>query len=77
MRTKHDIQDNQVKTDLVFELVNLKIREDTCFLERGQVQDDFKDGSASFSLRVSCPDLREDRGSDHSDDGSSIPVVYV
>jgi hypothetical protein len=57
--------------------VNFKIWEQPCFLERGQVKDDFKDGSGSFALRVNRPDLRQDRGSDRSNDGSSIPVVHV
>jgi hypothetical protein len=33
--------------------------------------------SVSFALCVSSPDLRQDRGSDRSNDGSSIPVVLV
>jgi hypothetical protein len=66
-----------MKTDLVFKLMNLEIRKQPSFLECGQVKDDFKDGSAPFSLRVSSPDLCEDRGSDGSNDGSSIPVVLV
>jgi hypothetical protein len=75
-----------MQPDLVFELARVarevlsyeqEVREDTGFLERGQVQDDLKDGSASLVLCVSSPDLREDRGSDGSDDGSSIPVVQV
>jgi hypothetical protein len=79
-----------MQTDLVFELarvarevlsyeqeVNLKIREDTGFLERGQVKNNLKDGPASFALCVSCPDLCQDHGSDGPNDGSSIPVVHV
>ena len=71
MNTDHDVQDNQMQTNLVFELarvarevlsyeqeMNLKVWKQSGFLERGQVKDDFKDWPASFALRVSCPDLR-------------------
>ena len=77
MNTKHDVQHNQMQTNLVFELMNLEVCEHPCFLERGQVKNDFKDGSASFALRVNRPDLCQDRGSDGSNDGPSIPVVQV
>jgi hypothetical protein len=55
--------EQEMQPDFVFELMSFKIREDTGFLERGQVQDDFKDGSAFFALNVSSPDLRQDHGS--------------
>ena len=77
MNTDHNVQDNQMQTNLVFELMDLEIREHTSFLECGQVKDDFKYWSASFALRVSSPDLCQDRGSDGSDDGSSVPIVQV
>jgi hypothetical protein len=90
MNTNHDVQDNQMQTNLVFKLarvarevlsyeqeVNLEVWEHTSFFERGQVKNDLKDGSASFALRVSCPDLRQDRASNGSNDGSSIPIVQV
>ena len=77
MNTNHHVQYNQMQTDLVFELVNLKIRKSSGFLERSQINDEFQDGSASFALRVGSPKLRNDRGSDRPNDGSSIPVVLV
>ena len=77
MNTNHDVQDNQMQTNLVFELMNLEVRESSSFLERGQIKDQFQDGAASFALRVSSPKLRNDRGSDSLNDGSSIPVVLV
>ena len=56
-------------------------------LERHDIKDQFQDGSAAFTLPVSSPDLRKDRGSDDPNDGSSannppgaarsIPVVLV
>ena len=79
-----------MQTNLVFELarvarevlsyeqeVNLEVRESTGFLERGQIKDQFQDGSASFALRVGSPKLRNDRGSKSPNDGSSIPIVLV
>lgn len=77
MNTNHDVQHNQMQTNLVFELMNFKVRESPGFLERGQIKDQFQDGSATFALTVSCPKLRNDRGSDDPNDGSSIPVVLV
>ena len=79
-----------MQTNLVFELarvarevlsyeqeVNLKVRERSSFLERGQIKDQFQDGSTAFTLRVSSPKLRNDRGSNSPNDGSSIPIVLV
>ena len=66
-----------MQTNLVFELMDFEIREDTSFLECSQIQDDLKDRPASLALRVSCPDLRQDRGSDGTDDGASVPIVLV
>jgi hypothetical protein len=77
MNTNHDVQDNQMQTNPVFKLMNLKVLIQPGFLECGQVKDDFKDRSAPFALRVSCPDLRQDRASDRSNDGSSIRIVQV
>ena len=77
MNTDHNVQDNQMQTNLVFELMDFEIRKSTSFLECGQIKDDFKYWSASFALCVSSPDLRQDRGSDGTDDGSSVPVVLV
>ncbi len=90
MNANHDVQDNQMQPDLVFELarvarevlsyeqeMNLEIREDTSFFKRGQVKNDFKDGSTSFALCVCSPDLCKNRGSNGSDDGSSIAIVQV
>ena len=57
--------------------MDFEIREDTGFLERGQVKDDLKNRSASFALRVSRPNLRQDRSSDGTNDGSGVPVVQV
>ena len=84
MNANHDIQNNQMQANLVFELarvarevlsyeqeMDLEVWEHTSFFECGQVKDNFKDGSASFALRVSSPDLCQDRGSNSSDDGSS------
>ena len=77
MNTDHNVQDNQMQTNLVFELMDFEIRESTSFHECGQIKDQFQDGSASFALCVSSPDLRQDSGSDGTDDGSSVPVVLV
>ena len=66
-----------MQTDLVFELMDLEVCKHTGFLECGQVKDDLKDRSASLALRVSRPNLRQDRGSDGSDDGTGVPVVQV
>ena len=77
MNTDHNVQDNQMQTNLVFELMDFEIWKHTGFLERSQVKDNFKDRSASLALRVSCPDLRQDRGSDCSNNGSGVPVVLV
>ena len=84
MNTDHDVQDNQMQTNLVFELarvarevlsyeqeMSLKVWKQSGFLERGQVKDDLKNRSASFALRVSRPNLRQDRSSDGTNDGSS------
>ena len=66
-----------MQTNLVFELVNFEVRESSGLLERGQIKDQFQDGSASFALRVGSPKLRNDRGSNSPNDGSSIPIVLV
>ena len=77
MNTNHHVQHNQMQTNLVFELVNLEVRERTGFLECGQINDQFQDGSAAFALRVGSPNLRQDRGSDSLNDGSGVPVVLI
>ena len=58
MNTNHNVQDNQMQPYLIFELMNLEVRESTRFLECGQIKDNFQDWSASFALPVSYPDLR-------------------
>jgi len=77
MNTDHDVQHNQMQTNFIFELVNFEVRESPGFLERGQIKNQFQDGTAAFALRVNRPKLRNDRGSNGSNDGSSIPVVLV
>ncbi len=90
MNTDHHVQHNQMQTNFVFELarvarevlfyeqeVNLEVRESSGLLERGQIKNQFQDGSASFALRVGSPKLRNDRGSNSPNDGSSIPIVVV
>ena len=79
-----------MQADLVFELarvarevlsyeqeVNLEVRESSGLLERGQIKDQFQDGTTAFALRVGSPKLRNDRGSNSPNDGSSIPIVLV
>ena len=79
-----------MQTNLVFELarvarevlsyeqeVNLEVRESSGLLERGQIKDQFQDGTTAFALRVGSPKLRNDRGSNSPNDGSSIPIVLV
>ena len=43
----------------------------------GQVHEDLKDRTATFSLVVHRPELSEDCGSDGANDGSGVPVVAV
>ena len=77
MRTKNHVQHDQMQSDLVFELVNLKVWELTCFLKGGQVQHDFKNWATTFAFRIRIPDLCSHSGSHRSNDRSSIPVVLV
>jgi hypothetical protein len=77
MNTNHDVQHNQMQPYLVFELMNLEVRESSSLFKRGQIKNQFQDGSASFALCVCSPKLRNDRGSDDPNDGSGIPVLLV
>ena len=77
MNTNHHVQHNQMQPDLVFKLMNFEVRESSSFLERGQINDQFQNGSAALTLRVGSPKLRKNRSSDRPNDGSSIPVVLV
>jgi hypothetical protein len=82
--------EQEMQTNLVFELarvarevlsyeqeMDLEVWESPGLLERGQIKDQFQDGSASFALCGCRPKLHNDRGSDDPNDGSSIPVVLV
>ena len=90
MNTDHHVQHNQMQAYLVFELarvvrevlsyeqeMNLEVLKQSGFLERGQINDQFQDGTTAFTLRVSRPKLREDRGSDDPNDSANVPVVLV
>ena len=66
-----------MQTNLVFKLMNLEVWKQPSFLKRGQINDQFQNGTAASALRVCGPKLRDNCGSDHSNDGSSIPVVLI
>jgi hypothetical protein len=75
--TNHDVQHDQMQTNLVFERVNLEVWKRTCLLERGQVKHDLKRWFATTMSGIRVPNALMNRSTDNANQVAGVPSILI